>query len=99
MDNIQRLLGDQSVGVERLEDTKKGFNAAWEMLDTTYVGLVGMHTKDKTQVADMEEKDEEHNNLRARVLNLLGSLTDAIAQRNQGQNGHQLHQERLAEAQ
>ena len=59
IEGIQRLLNDQSVGIERLEETKRGFNAAWEALDTTYDGLVRMHTEDKTQVADMEEKDEE----------------------------------------
>ena len=77
MDDIQRLLSDQSVGVEGLGETKKGFNAAWEVLDTTYNGLVGMQIEDKTQVADMEEKDEEHNNFGARVLDLLGKLTNA----------------------
>ena len=55
MDDIQRLLSDQSVGVERLEETKKGFNAAWEVLDTTYDGLVGMQIADATQVVDMEK--------------------------------------------
>ena len=55
MDDIQRLLSDQSVGVERLEETKKGFNAAWEVLDTTYDGLVGMQIEDATQVVDMEK--------------------------------------------
>ena len=69
-----------------------------EVLDTTYDGLVRMQIEDKTQAVDMEEKDEEHHNLGARVLDLLGSLTNAVAQRNQGQDAQCLQQERQAEA-
>ena len=70
IEDIQRLLNDQSVGIKRLEETKRGFNSALEALDTNYDGLVRMQIEDETQAVDMEEKDKEHNNLGARVLDL-----------------------------
>ena len=77
------LLADQSVGAERLEEAKGGLNAAWEVFDATYAGLVEIQIDDKTQAVDKEERDDEQGNLEVSVLNLRSDLTGIIAQRSQ----------------
>ena len=59
IEQVRTLLANQSVGAERLEEAKGGLNAAWEVFDAAYDGLVEIQIEDETQAADKEEKDEE----------------------------------------
>ena len=47
------------MGAERLEDAKGGLNAAWEMFDAAYNGLVEIQIEDETQAEDEEQGNLE----------------------------------------
>ena len=82
IEQVQTLLADQSVGAERLEEAKGGLNAAWEVFDAAYDGLVKIQIEDETQA-----EDEEQGNLEVSVLNLKSNLTGIIeVQRLQDEN-------------
>ena len=83
IEQVQTLLADQSMGAERLEEAKGGLNAAWEVFDAAYAGLVEIQIEDETQTADKGGKDEEQANLEVSVLNLQSNLTGIIAHRSQ----------------
>ena len=59
-----------------MEEAKGGFNAAWEVFDAAYAGLVKIQIEDETQAAD-----DEQGNLEVSILNLQSNLTGIIAQR------------------
>ena len=97
IEQVQTLLADQSMGAKMLEKAGGGLNAAWEVFDAAYDGLVEIQIEDETQAADTEEKDEEQGNLEVSVLNLQSDLTGTIAQRSQDLEVRRLQHQKQAE--
>ena len=79
LDPIPTLLYDQSVGAERLEEARKGCNAAWDVFTTAHDGLIEIQSEDEAQEADMEDREQEFGNLEVKYHNLMDSLAEAVA--------------------
>ena len=98
LEPIPTLLYDQSVGAEKLEEARRGCNAAWDVFSATHDGLIKIQSEDKTQEAEMEVREQEFGNLEVRFRDLLGNLADAIASRGRDRDDNRLQQGRLDQA-
>ena len=94
LDPIPEVLQDQSVGTERLVETRKVCKVAWDHFATARNALVEAQPEDDDQNAELEERDREFGDLEVRKEGLMVALADAIATCSRNHDAQKHHLER-----